>query len=228
VSYTADTAKVASPDTTPVPIASGSGPTDALLANSSPVRIPRGAIAIGPYAAAAIPPGRRAPDDMFAPRYLTELGKCVEQVLAAEAPIHIELLARRVAAYFGIGKITPRVVEQVQSAVLGRGKWGDEKGIVWRIDQDPTSVPPVRVGGGSAQARRAIAEVPLAELASAARIVVERSSGIAPADLVRDCARLLGFSRVTNEVTERVHIGIRLAAARQLIALDNGKAHLVV
>jgi hypothetical protein len=229
VSYTADTAKIAAPDnTTPVPIASGSGPTDALLANSSPVRIPRGSIAIGPYAAAAIPPGRRAPDDMFAPRYLTELGKCVEQVLAAEAPIHIELLARRVAAYFGIGKITPRVVEQVQSAVLGRGKWGDEKGVVWRIDQDPTSIPGVRVAGGSAQARRTIAEVPLAELASAARIVVERANGIAPTDLVRDCARVLGFSRVTSEVTDRVQIGIRLAAARQLIALDGGKAHLVV
>lgn len=243
VSYTADTArmaaadsaKIAASDTTkvavdpaPVPIASGSGPTDALLANSSPVRIARGAIAIGPYAAAAIPPGRRAPDDMFAPRYLTELGKCVEQVLAAEAPIHIELLARRVSAYFGIGKITPRVVEHVQNAVLGRGKWGDEKGIVWRIDQDPTSVPPVRVAGGSAQARRSIAEVPLAELASAARIVVERANGIGPTDLVRDCARLLGFSRVTSEVTERVQIGIRLAAARQLIALDGAKASLLV
>jgi very-short-patch-repair endonuclease len=243
VSYTADTAKMAAADSAriadttkvaapraadPVPLASGSGPTDALLANSSPVRIPRGAIAIGPYAAAAIPPGRRAPDDMFAPRYLTELGKCVEQVLAAEAPIHIELLARRVAAYFGIGKITPRVVEQVQNAVLGRGKWGDERGIVWRIDQDPTSVPPVRVAGANAQARRAIVEIPLAELASAARIVVERANGVAAGDLVRDCARLLGFARITSEVTERVQLGVRLAAARQLIALDNGKAHLVV
>ena len=255
VSYTADTARVASADQTAkvvegsdkqltfdklastdrpaadsarVPVAAGSGPIDALLANSSPVRIPRGAIAIAPYAAAAIPPGRRAPDDMFAPRYLTELGKCVEQVLATEAPIHIELLARRVAAYFGIGKITPRVVEQVQNAVLGRGKWGDEKGVVWRIDQDPTSVPGVRVAGANAQARRAIAEVPLAELASAARIVVERQTGVGSADLVRDAARLLGFTRLTPEVSERVAIGVRLATARQLIAVDNGKATLVV
>jgi hypothetical protein len=252
ISYTADTAKMAAADSAriataskppadttriaaaktsdsaPVPLASGSGPIDGLLANSSPVRIPRGAIAIGPYAAAAIPPGRRAPDDMFAPRYLTELGKCVEQTLAVEAPIHIELLARRVAAYFGIGKVTPRVVEQVQNAVLGRGKWGDERGIVWRIDQDPSSVPSVRVAGGNAQARRAIVEIPLAELASAARIVVERANGVAAGDLVRDCARLLGFARITSEVTERVQLGIRLATARELIAVDNGKAHLVV
>ena len=51
----------------------------------------RGTIAIGPYTAAAIPAGRRAPDDMFAPRHLPELGKVVEQVLAAEAPMHLDL-----------------------------------------------------------------------------------------------------------------------------------------
>jgi len=112
--------------------------------------------------------------------------------------------------------------------VLGRGKWGDEKGIVWRMDQDPTSVPGVRVAGSSAQARRAITEVPLAELASAARIVVERSAGLNATDLIRDCARLLGFARMTSEVSERVSIGIRLATARQLIAVENGKAHLLV
>jgi very-short-patch-repair endonuclease len=228
VSYTADTAKIAALDPAPVPVASGSGPTDALIASSSPMRIPRGTIAIAPYAAAAIPPGRRAPDDMFAPRYLVELGKCVEQVLAVEAPIHIELLARRVAAYFGIGKVTPRVIEQVQHAVLGRGKWGDERGIVWRINQDATSMPPVRVPGSSAQARRSIAEVPLAELASAARVVVERSNGVASTDLVRDCARLLGFTRITSDVTDRVEIGIRLATARKLIFVDSGKAHIAV
>jgi hypothetical protein len=163
---------------------------------------------------------------MFAPRHLAELGKVVEQVLAAEAPIHLELLARRAAAYFGIGKVTPRVVEQVQQAVLGRGKWGDEKGIVWRIDQDPTSVPAVRVAGANAAARRAIAEVPLAELASAARIVVERGGSMATSELVRDCARLLGFARITSDVTERVALGVRLATAREMIAVEAGTARL--
>ena len=54
------------------------------------------------------------------------------------------------------------------------------------------------------------------------------SNGVAAADLVRDCARLLGFARITSEVTERVQLGVRLATARQLIALDGGKAHLIV
>jgi hypothetical protein len=216
---------------TPPSIAEGSGPTINAIAGdegSAPLRLPRGAIPIGPYTAAAVPAGRRAPDDMFAPRYLVELGKCVEQVLAAEAPIHIDLLARRVAAYFGIGRVSQRVLEQVQNALLGRGKWGSEKNVVWRLDQDTGTIPPVRVATQTGTSKRDIGEIPLCELAAAARIVVERVNGVSTNDLVRDCARLLGFARMTDKVAERVALGIRLAAARELIAIDAGKAHLLL
>ncbi len=218
-------------------LAAGSGPTDALDMQwtldegSGPVtkvRLPRGAIGIGPYTAAAVPAGRRAPSDMFAPRYAGELQKCIEQVLAVEAPLHIDVLARRVGAYFGVGRVTPPVLEQIKAALVGRGKLGDEPGIVWRADQDPSSVPPVRVAGQSATARRDITEVPLSEVAAAARIVVERASGVAATDLVRDCARLLGFARITEQVTARVSQGVKLATARELISIDAGKAHLML
>jgi hypothetical protein len=198
-----------------------------LAAGSAPVRIARGAIAIGPYTVAAIPAGRRAPDDLFAPRHLPELGKVVEQVLAAEAPMTVELLARRVGAYFGIGRVTQRVTEQVRAALLGRGRLGDETDVVWRMDQDPAAVPAVRVAGSGPAARRDIGEIPLAELAAAARIVVERAVGIGAAELVRDAARLIGFSRITDRVTDRVALGVQLAQQRTLIEIDGtGKARL--
>ena len=215
----------------PAVLAAGSGPTLAMpLAAydgpTTPTRIARNAIAIGPYTAAAIPAGRRTPDDLFAPRYLGEVQKIVEQVLAAEAPMHVDLLARRVGGYFGIGRLSQRVSDQICLALEGRGKFGDEDKIVWRLDQDPASVPPVRVAGQQATARRAIDEVPLSELASAARIVVERAGGITTPELVRDSARLLGFARVTEQVSERVTLGVRLAIARELIRISDNKALL--
>jgi very-short-patch-repair endonuclease len=217
-------------------LAAGSGPTEAVGLTAlpegsgpiTPVRLPRGAIGIGPYTAAAVPAGRRAPDDMFAPRYAGELSKCIEQVLATEAPIHIDLLARRVGAYFGVGRVTPPVLEQIKTALAGRGKFGEEPNIVWRADQDPASVPAVRVAGQGMSARRDIAEVPLSEVAAAARIVVERANGVSTVDLVRDCARLLGFARITEQVSARVAIGVRLASVRELISIDAGKAHLML
>jgi very-short-patch-repair endonuclease len=233
-------ARAARPATGPVArgqaaaVAAGSGPavadlgelTTPIATGSAPVRLAKNAISIGPYLAAAIPAGRRAPDDLFAPRHLAELGKIVEQVLAAEAPMHVDLLARRVGAYFGIGRVTQRVTDQVRVALAGRGRWGDEAEVVWRLDQDPTGVPAVRVAGQGASARREIEEVPLCEVAAAARIVVERAVGIPANDLVRDAARLLGFSRVTERVIERVVAGVRLAAHRELIRIDAGKATL--
>jgi hypothetical protein len=196
-------------------------------APTTPVKLARGAIAIGPYLAATIPAGRRSPDDLFAPRYLAEVGKIVEQVLAAEAPMHVELLARRVGAYFGIGRVTQRVIDQVRVALAGRGRWGDEQGVIWRLDQDPESIPPVRVAGTGVDARREIGDVPLSELAAAARIVVERAPAITATELVRDAARLLGFPRLTEQVTDRVARGVRLAQMRELIVMDEaGKARV--
>jgi hypothetical protein len=212
-------------------LAGGSGPVADDAATSPdrgapPLRLPRGKIAVGPYAAACVPAGRRVPDDIFADRHRGELGKLVDQVLAAEAPIRVELLARRVGAYFGIGRVTEPVVAQIRSALDGRGRFGDEDGIVWRIDQDPAGVPPVRVAGTGPAARRDIADVPLCELAAAARLVVERAHAISASELVRDCARLLGFARITEQVTERVALGVRVAAQRQLITFDAGRATL--
>ncbi|MGE0550415.1 MAG: DUF3320 domain-containing protein [Kofleriaceae bacterium] len=213
-------------------IAEGSGPNDVVTPasgsapSSAPIKIARGSIPIGPYTVAAIPAGRRSPDDLFAPKHLAELTKVVEQVLAAEAPMTIELLARRVGAYFGIGRVTQRVTEQVRSALEGRGRWGDEQDVIWRLDQDPTSVPPVRVAGHVAAGRREIDEVPLSEVAAAVRIVVERAGGIAANDLVRDTARLLGFARITDRVTDRVARGLQQATASELIQIAEGKAFL--
>ncbi len=216
-------------------LAAGSGPAEAtptlpLEGNTTPtrIRLARGAIAIGPYTAAAIPNGRRTPDDLFAPRHLAELGKVVEQVLAAEAPMHVDLLARRVGGYFGIGRVTQRVTDQVRTALSGRGRYGDEQQVVWRLDQDPGAIPAVRVAGHGQAARREIGEVPLSELAAAARIVVERAHGIAASELVRDSARLLGFARITEEVTARIAEGVELAVARELIRISDGRALMPV
>ncbi|MDB4956389.1 MAG: helicase, partial [Myxococcales bacterium] len=217
---------IVAPSAAAVDLASGSGPAVQLGDATVRVRIKRGSIPIGPYTAALIPAGRRAPDDMFAARHLAELGKIVESVLAAEAPMHIDLLARRVGAYFGVGRVTERVLEQMLVVLEGRGKLGDEPGVVWRIDQDPASVPAVRVAGSGAEARRDIAEVPLAEVASAVRIVVERTHDVSATELVRDSARLLGFARLTDKVSDRVAEGVRLAAQRHLIAIEEGRAHL--
>ena len=120
------------------------------------------------------------------------------------------------------------MTDQVSVALAGRGRWGEEQGIVWRLDQDPTSVPRVRVAGAGAEARRDIDEVPLVgarrrgahrRRARAARIAARPISCATP----RACSASRG---ITDRVIDRVARGVRLAAQRELIAIDDDRARM--
>ncbi|MEZ4359761.1 MAG: DUF3320 domain-containing protein [Kofleriaceae bacterium] len=233
----APTAAPASASSGPVPTAR-SGPARAAEASrgSGAAREPSGraersgpalkaeALGITPYAVANVPAGRRTADDLFQAKHRVELGKVIEQVVAAEAPMRVELLVRRVAAYFGIARLTAKVIEQVRGQLGERVRWGDEPDVVWGKEQDPKGACPVRAQ--SAQARRDIDDVPLVELAAAARVVVERSVGIERAELAREVARLLGYGRATERLLARVEEGVTWARDHQVLQIDGERVSL--
>jgi hypothetical protein len=183
---------------------------------------------VAAYVAASVPAGRRTADDLFLPKFTDEVGKLIAAVLATEAPIHVELLARRVGAYFGIGRVTPRVTERLRELLGERGRFGagDDADVVWRADQDATALPMVRVAGEAAATRRDIDEVPVAELAAAAAVVLHRAAGAPIDELVRDTAHLLGFARVSERIAKRVRSGIDVLAGRGGCVIDGARAAL--
>jgi very-short-patch-repair endonuclease len=185
-----------------------------------------GSVGITPYAVANVPAGRRAPGDLHSPKHASELGKVIEQVLAAEAPMRIDLLVRRVAAYFGIARVSAKVIEEVRGGLGSRVRWGEEPDVLWRADQDPSRPPPVRAQAGTPASRRDIEDVPLVELAAAARLVVERAVGIEPAELTREIARLLGYGRATDRVLARIDAGVSWARDKKAIVVEDDRARL--
>ena len=218
------------------PVAAASGPERRLARGSRPTATggdpelvlglaPKAAPTVARYHAASVPNGRRRPDDMFEPRHAEELGKLIDRVIEVEAPIHLALLARRVAAYFGVGKVTPRITEAVAAAAASRTRASDdEPGVLWRLDQDPTALPAVRVASDAIESRRDIDEVPLVEIVGAAVVVVDRTAAAPIGNLVRDAARLLGYARITDRVIERVRLGVELAAKSGAIRIDGERA----
>lgn len=211
------TGPVSGPVTAPTATAARTGSGPALKAE---------ALGITAYAVANVPAGRRAPGDLHLPKHAAELGKVIEQVLAAEAPMRIELLVRRVAAYFGIARVSAKVIEQVRAGLAGRARWGEEADVLWRADQDPSQPPPVRAQAGTPASRRDIEDVPLVELAAAARLVVERAVGIERAELGREVARLLGYGRATERLLARIDAGIAWAAEHGAILVEDDRARL--
>ncbi len=104
------TIPVSAPVPVPVAAASGSPAQGTLFPPAGPGEVP----SLLQYRAASVPAGRRRPDDLTEPRFEPELGKLIDQILEAEAPVHIDRLARRVGAYFGIGRLSPKVTERVR------------------------------------------------------------------------------------------------------------------
>ena len=80
--------------------------------------------------------------------------------------------------------------------------------------------------GDAAESKRDIEEVPVAELAAAASIVLGRTAGGPVDELVRDTARLLGFARVTDRIAKRVKVGVDALAKRGGVIVEKGRASL--
>lgn len=189
---------------------------------------PGGAPAVAPYQVAGVPAGRRKPDDLFEPTREAELGKVVDAVLAVEAPIRLGLLARRVGAYCGIGRVTARVVDRVKALAVARGRVGrdGDADVVWRTDQDAAAWPVVRVPGAGGETRRDVDEIPLVEIAGAVLVVLHRNIGLPVAELTRETAKLLGFTRQGEVVKRRVAEGLAEAAARGGCVVDGERVRL--
>jgi hypothetical protein len=96
----------------------------------------------------------------------------------------------------------------------------------------------VRAQAGTPQSRRDIDDVPLVELATAARLVLERlavtepappaggAAGVDRAELGRELARLLGYGRATDQVLDRIDAGLVWASQRGKLLLDEQRVRL--
>ncbi|MBK9031821.1 MAG: DUF3320 domain-containing protein [Myxococcales bacterium] len=184
---------------------------------------------VGRYAVATIAAKRRTADDLFDVARGDDLGKVIDSVLAIEAPVHAGLLARRVAAAFAVSRVTPRVVERVRLIAATRAQVGspDDPDVVWRRDQDPAALPAVRVPDDrAADSKRDWDELPLLELAAAARVVLERNLGLPRLELGKETAKLVGFTRPSDKLLARIEDAVAVLAARGLARLDADRASL--
>jgi hypothetical protein len=183
---------------------------------------------VAPYQVASVPAGRRKPDDLFDPAREPEIAKVIDAVLAVEAPIHISLLARRVSAYCGVGRVTARISDRVRSLAGARTRSGTDgdADVLWRSEQDPAALPIVRVPDSGAETKRDVAELPLFEIAAAALVVLHRNIGLAQPDLCRETAKLLGFSRQGDVVKKRMADGIAALAARGACKVEGDRVSL--
>lgn len=165
------------------------------------------------YKAALLPSRTLSPEDFVQPANIQLLYPVIDEVLQTEAPISEALLMRRVTQSFGIARAGARIQEHFRF-ILGRMTLVTtrqaEGTFYWKAGQAPDQCDFFRASGEGAHKRDA-KDVPVQEVACAAIAVLQQQVGLPQEDLVRETAKLLGYTRLGNVVRPAMQNGIDFA-----------------
>jgi hypothetical protein len=192
-----------------------SPPATVPLAASPPQEATRAPRPGSPYRVTALPaPGGDA-DAYAAPRAARQIREQVAAVIAAEGPVHLKVLARRVAEAWGIPSLTAvpmrRVTEQVE-ALAASGQAAVRGEFIWPAGVDPATWRDFRTGE-EGEAARELPHVPPEEIACAAEWLLREAGSLERDVLAREVARLFGVARVGANVREALEAGLRILLA---------------
>nr|WP_242448444.1 DUF3320 domain-containing protein [Cellulomonas sp. WB94] len=166
-------------------------------------------------------------DGLPGERAAAQVRSVIEEVVAAEGPVHLDRLTRLVAASFGLPRMAPvraaAIAAQVPADLIWAGAplddrpvssegglaWGDAEAFAWPRDLDPATWTGYRRAAPGTT--RAIEQVPLREIANVTVALVRASAGVSEAELLRATLAELGKARLT--ATNRTRLLAALGTA---------------
>ncbi len=136
----------------------------------------------------------------------------------AEGPIHIERLARLIAAAFDVRKLSPSRITDI-AAVIAKSTVTTEDGtICWPARMDPTTYDSFR--SSPEPELRPTEHIARHELANAMRDIVGLKGPTPTADLFGITRRVFGGKRVTANVAARMTAALEEAVSEGLLRTD--------
>ena len=131
------------------------------------------------------------------------LAEIARKVVDAEGPVHVDLVARRIAVAFGKGRSGARILAATQAA-LRHARLQEpgellEKGRFWLTRIQSGDVP-VRDRSGVDGGVGEPGFLPPMEIVAAADWIERECGRVEPDDLTRELARILGFRRTGTEL----------------------------
>lgn len=224
----ADDAFAAAAETQPAPPAEpASAPEAATDAGAAPAAPPTAAEASpalvdehGPRPYQEPDLGHIASSEAFLlPRHSAAVAQAIAVLVQVEAPVAFDRLARRVAAAFGIERVTERVRDRIRD-LLPPGRI-DADAVVWAATDQPGRLVGFRVPGDGDTGQRRAEELPLLEVGNAMRWLLRQHGALSRDDLAREAARQFGIARLGSVVRAVMAEALqRLAADGEVLVTD--------
>lgn len=132
-----------------------------------------------------------------------QLADLIRQIVAVEGPVHLDEVARRITTAFGRARTGSRIADATaRAAALALQRDPDLRRTGdFLMTAAQAADPPVRDRSAETGTLLKAAALPPVEIAAAARLIRAESGEMAPAELTRAVARLLGFRRVGAELS---------------------------
>ncbi|MBP2444130.1 DUF3320 domain-containing protein [Rhizobium leguminosarum] len=164
------------------------------------------------YCVADLSSFRADPDQFFEFGYRDTLRGMIEVVIETESPLRTDILAQRLSRAHGWLRTGGRIRERIDLHLRGLDTTKESSGeFVWKVGTVSEIIPYRQPA--SEDARRSIADIPLAELAF---VVLDNPDLLDQLDPARDLARLLGVERLA--AVSRARLDEAIARARQHIS----------
>lgn len=149
------------------------------------------------------------PEQFFEFGYRATLRGMIDAVMTNEGPLRTDVLAQRISRAHGWLRTGARIRERIDLHLRDLDRTQESSGeFVWK-KEDVSELLPYR-RPASEDARRPIADIPLAELAS---VVLDNRDALDETDPARDLARLLGVERLA--AISRARLDEAIARARR-------------
>lgn len=169
------------------------------------------------------------PKDFYDPGAANLIVNKLQKVVQVEGPIRLELAVKRVASFWGMGRVRQRAVDHV-SNLLSRTSVRREispAGVfLWPKNVKSQEYVGFRVPGTTPGSSREAVDLPLEEVANAALNVLQQQVGLSMDDLVRETGRVFGFSRLGSNVDKRMRMGIETLGGRDTVQFEGGSVSL--
>ena len=205
----------ASPAASPPARVAGLVPDAPPVIEVAPVQVS----AAKPYQAAKLSARSLSADDFLLPQYQCLILDALGQVLSKEAPISESLLIRRTVQSFGIARAGARIQRYVQTLLTHmklRSTLQHGLRFYWAPSQDPDHYTEFRISG-EAEDKRDTKDLPIQEIANAAVTVLRQQISLSEDDLVRETARLLGYTRVGAPMRQAIADGLAYCKTKGLL-----------
>ncbi|MDQ4141978.1 MAG: DUF3320 domain-containing protein, partial [Bacteroidota bacterium] len=152
-----------------------------------------------------------------------KLADWIWQVVQVESPVHIIEVTRRIAEAAGIAKIGPRVKTAIERAIdygTRQGVFRREKDFLWLPNM---TQPLLRDRSQLPASARNIDLISPEEIKLFIQKAVKESYGITIEDIASATAKLMGFSRVTEDTREQIDILVEELIQTGLLAQQEGQ-----